>query len=154
MYDDAGMSATNCMPIKPSALPEHKTREFLTILQHIPVGGISQIIHDFLFFGERVVVLPAGEEVKSDGDLLLTDTSRVAVCYWDQQFVEETILSSFQDDPRYPWFDGTLTDKQWEYLIVSIVEMLSLEAGDDSVFNAWMESLVADRIDLESDDSN
>ena len=67
---------------------------------------------------------------------------------------KETILSRFQDDPRYPWFDGTLTDKQWEYLIVSIVEMLSLEAGDDGVFNAWMESLVADRIDLESDDSD
>ena len=62
------------------SLPEHKTWEFLVILEHIPVGDVSQIIHDFLFFGERVVVLPADDEVKYDGDLLLTDTSRVAVC--------------------------------------------------------------------------
>ena len=101
------MSSTNCLPVKLEALPEHKTWEFLAILEHIPVGDVSQIIHEFLFFGERVVVLSADEEVKYDGDLLLTDKSRVAVCYWDRKHVEETILSDFQDDPRYPWFDGT-----------------------------------------------
>ena len=73
------------------------------------------------------IVIPAEREVIFHGDLLLM----LSATGTDNTFRR---LSCLTFRMRYPWFDGTLTDKQWKYLIDGNVEMLS-EAGREN-FNA------------------